>query len=357
MATKRACDGAIVAAAGDEKRSRGASNAGDGALVAAVGAAGGALSAAGPARTSDLLAPIMLLTGHAGPVLTSKFSPDGQHVVSGSHDKLLLLWDVYGECANTMNYKGHANAVLDVHWSSDGETLFSASADRTGALWDAKSGARLRQFKGHTAVVNSLCPARDAAALATGSDDRSARLWDARVRTCQHVISHPWPVTAVSVAHDGMQLFTGCLDGRVRWYDLRRPEKVREELAGHEDIVTALRLSPDGNELLSNAMDNVIRCWDVKPYASGDRCTKLFRGAQHNYEKGLLKCSWSPSGAQVGAGSADSFVYVWDASTGRIAYKLPGHAGSVNEVDFHPSQPIICSCGNDKQLFLGEIRA
>jgi len=121
--------------------------------------------------------------------------------------------------------------------------------------------------------------------------------------------------------------------------------------------VTSLRLSADGQFLLSNAMDNIIRSWDVKPYASGDRCTKHFLGAQHNYEKGLLKCSWSRTGAQVAAGSADSFVYVWDASTKRIAYKLPGHTGTVNEVDFHPSQPIICSCGNDKQIFLGEIRA
>ena len=40
----------------------------------------------------------------------------------------------------------------------------------------------------------------------------------------------------------------------------------------------------------------------------------------------------------------------------RIAYKLPGHAGSVNEVAFHPTQPIICSCGNDKQIYIGEIR-
>lgn len=99
-------------------------------------------------------------------------------------------------------------------------------------------------------------------------------------------------------------------------------------------------------------MDNTIRCWDVKPYASGDRCTKYFLGAQHSYEKGLLRCSWSPTGTQVAAGSADNFVYVWDASTRRIAYKLPGHQGSVNEVDFHPTQPIICSCGNDRQIFV-----
>lgn len=344
---------ALVSAAGDDKRPRTDDST---ALVAGGGPGGGAVVAAGPARTSDLLAPIMLLTGHTGPVLSSKFSPDGRHVLTGSQDRTLLIWEVYGECANTMNFKGHSNAVLEVHWSADSENCFSASADKTAALWDAKTGARVRQFKGHSAVVNSFCPSRDANVCASGSDDRTVRVWDARVRTCQEVLTHPWPVTAVSVAHDGMHLYTGCLDGKVRSYDLRRPQAVAMELSGHQDIVTGLRLSPDGSSLLSNAMDNFVRCWDVKPYASGDRCLKEFAGAQHNYEKGLIRCSWSRNGAQVAAGSADSFVYVWDASTKRVVYKLPGHAGSVNEVDFHPTQPIICSCGNDKQVFLGELR-
>ena len=71
----------------------------------------------------------------------------------------------------------------------------------------------------------------------------------------------------------------------------------------------------------------------------------------------MLKCSWSATASQVAAGSADNFVYVWDAETERIKYKLPGHKGSVNEVDFHPTQPIISSCSNDKQIYLGEIRS
>ena len=42
----------------------------------------------------------------------------------------------------------------------------------------------------------------------------------------------------------------------------------------------------------------------------------------------------------VAAGSADRFVYVWDTATRRILYKLPGHLGSVNDVDFHLIEPI-----------------
>ena len=39
---------------------------------------------------------------------------------------------------------------------------------------------------------------------------------------------------------------------------------------------------------------------------------------------------------------------------GNIVYKLPGHLGSVNDVDFHSVEPIILSCGSDKQIYLGE---
>jgi len=343
---KRPTD-ALVAAAAKKPRTEGGE----------VVASGGKVAAAGPQRTSDLLAPIMLLTGHSGAVHTAKFSPEGTHLLSGSHDKLLLLWEVFGECKNVLSLRGHANAVLEAHWLSDGEHAASASADKTCALWDVRTGGRTRQFKGHTSFVNTCSPAREAPVLASGSDDSNARLWDIRVRTCQRTLPHPFAVTSVSMGAGGQQLFTGCLDGNVRVYDLRKPEKADIVLKGHQDIVTGMSLSPDGSFLLSNAMDNTLRCWDVKPFASGDRCVKVFLGAQHNYEKGLLKCNWSSSGAQVAAGSADNFVYVWDADTRRILYKLPGHSGSINEVAFHPSQPIICSCSNDKQIYLGEIRA
>ncbi|KAL3921484.1 MAG: hypothetical protein SGPRY_004889, partial [Prymnesium sp.] len=174
------------------------------------------LSLAAPQRTSELLAPIMLLSGHTGAVLTSKFSPNGQHLLSGSHDKLVLLWEVFGECRNLLTFRGHTNAVLELHWSADGENAFTASADKTVALWDAKTAGRTRQFKGHSSYVNSCCPARESPLLATGSDDRTVRLWDTRARACQRTIEHKWPVTSVSMGHQGKHLYAGGLDGNIR---------------------------------------------------------------------------------------------------------------------------------------------
>ncbi len=57
----------------------------------------------------------------------------------------------------------------------------------------------------------------------------------------------------------------------------------------------------------------------------------------------------------MASGSADRFVYIWDVASARLLYKLPGHAGAVNEVNFHPTEPVVASCSNDKKIFMGEI--
>jgi Prp8 binding protein len=38
-----------------------------------------------------------------------------------------------------------------------------------------------------------------------------------------------------------------------------------------------------------------------------------------------------------------------------VQYALPGHKGGVNEVVFHPKEPIIASASNDRTIFLGEL--
>lgn len=88
-------------------------------------------------------------------------------------------------------------------------------------------------------------------------------------------------------------------------------------------------------------MDCTARIWDIQPFATGDRCVKILEGHQHNFEKNLIKSAWSPDAKRVALGSSDRFTYVFDLAKGNIEYKLPGHQGSVNAVDFHP-QELIC---------------
>lgn len=149
-------------------------------------------------------------------------------------------------------------------------------------------------------------------------------------------------------------MYSGGIDNDIKVWDLRKNELLYV-MKGHTDTVTGMTLSPDGSYLLTNAMDNTLRIWDVRPYAPQDRCIKILTGHQHNFEKNLLRCAWSSDGNKVSAGSADRYVYIWDTTSRRIIYKLPGHNGSVNDIDFHPNESIIMSGSSDKQIYLGEI--
>lgn len=71
----------------------------------------------GVRRTSNLLAPTMLLSGHGGEVFTVKFSPDGEVVASGSHDRQILLWRTFEECENFMLVTGTADLRCSSHIS------------------------------------------------------------------------------------------------------------------------------------------------------------------------------------------------------------------------------------------------
>ncbi|KAJ3054165.1 U5 small nuclear ribonucleoprotein [Rhizophlyctis rosea] len=305
-------------------------------------------------RVSDLQAPIMLLSGHQSEVYTCKFSPTGRTLASGSFDRLILLWNAYGECNNTMTLKGHTGAVLELQWSRDGRNLFSASTDKTAGVWDAETGERVKKLKGHTSYVNSCAtPRRGAELIATASDDNTVKIWDPRDKNAIKTFESHYPVTAVQFGLDGGICYSGGLDNKIRAWDLRKDDVVYE-LQGHLDTITGLRLSPDGDYLLSNAMDNTVRIWDVKPFApTSTRLLKILEGAVHGFEKNLLKPCWSPDGDFVAAGCGDRTVVVWDVARGTIAYKLPGHKGCVNEVDW--TNTILASASNDKTLFVGEL--
>ena len=166
----------------------------------------------GPKRTSALAAPIMLLTGHGDQVFTLKFSPEGDVIASGSHDKCIFLWRTYGECENFSVLKGvplavlvacgplapaclqapgappslthppctlvgHKNAVLELHWTPDGERIISCSPDKTARAWDVETGLQIKKMGEHTDIVNSCCPLRRGPPLVvTGSDDGTAKV-------------------------------------------------------------------------------------------------------------------------------------------------------------------------------------
>ncbi|GBB84430.1 hypothetical protein RclHR1_01100022 [Rhizophagus clarus] len=306
-------------------------------------------------RTSGLQAPIMLLLGHQGEIFTVRFNPTGEHIASGSFDRTILLWNTYGDCINYGVLKGHNGAIMELQWSRDSSKIFSCATDKTVGVWDVTTGTRVKKFKGHTSFINSVSAARRGnEILVSGSDDGTVKIWDLRQKDAVDTFVNQYQITATCFSEAGDLVFAGCLDNDITAWDLRKKAQAYI-LKGHQDTITGVKLSPDGSYLLSNSMDNTVRVWDVKPFAPNNRLLKIFEGAPHSFEKNLIRPAWSSDGSQIASGSGDRTVVVWDFSSRKILYKLPGHKGCVNEVDFHPKEPIIVSGSTDRQIFLGEI--
>ncbi|CAH8675437.1 unnamed protein product [Schistosoma rodhaini] len=306
-------------------------------------------------RTSNLLSPNMLLNGHESEVYCGKFSSDGSFLASAGFDRRILLWETYGECENIATMMGHGGAILDLVLSSDDSVIYTASSDKSIALWDTESAQRIKKFRGHENIVNSCAVARRGPQhVCSGSDDGTIRLWDRRQKACVQTFQNTYQVLSVTFSDTAEMIFSGGIDNVVKGWDLRKLE-ASMLLNGHTDTVTGLSVSPDGSFLLSNSMDNTLRMWDIRPFAPADRCTKIFTGHQHTFEKNLLRCAWSIDNRRITSGSGDRYVHVWDVNTRQLVYKLPGHTASVNETAFHPTEPVLLSVGSDKKIFLGEI--
>lgn len=214
------------------------------------------------------------------------FSPDGEWVALGSHDRVVDLVRVAD--ARTTRLQGHRDGILAVAFSPDGRTLASGADDRTGRLWSVPEGQPLRVLEGAEDALTAL--AFRGPGVAGANWKGRLGVWDPQVRwvgevpgwvrglaydaegvlwsasedgflrsTTGEAVPAETPLHCLAASPDGRWLAAGGADGRVI---LRGPQGVTT-LRGHARLVRAVAFSADGARLASGSADGEVRAWSV----------------------------------------------------------------------------------------------
>uniref|UniRef100_A0AC35FPZ9 Autophagy-related protein 16 domain-containing protein n=1 Tax=Panagrolaimus sp. PS1159 TaxID=55785 RepID=A0AC35FPZ9_9BILA len=184
--------------------------------------------------------------------------------------------------------------------------------------------------------------------IVSGGSDRTVKTWDIISSRCSRTFFAGSIVLDLAVNdRTGAPIISTHYDRKVRFWDMRdaSPSKVLETSAK----VTSLCITPDGYGALLMSRDETLSMVDLRNHS----VLHIYSAEQFRVSIDTARCSISPSGAYVSAGSADGQIFVWDTNTTKlekILYK-DGHDGNaVISTCWHPQGRMILS-GDRKKTF------
>jgi energy-coupling factor transporter ATP-binding protein EcfA2 len=164
-------------------------------------------------------------------------------------------------------------------------------------------------------------------------------------------------VRALAVAPGGWQAFSGSEDGKIRAFDLRRPEAPAVVVGSWGAGVRALALDAAGNLLAAGGAGGEVRVWDLKqmgapprqlapPVAPGGDSGRPGTGAGGNDRAGgaviFSSLAFQPGARVLAGGTADGAVRLWDLDQG-VATRLDTGGKKVLAVAFSPDGGLLAA--------------
>ncbi|CUA72684.1 putative WD repeat-containing protein alr3466 [Nostoc sp, PCC 7120] [Rhizoctonia solani] len=336
------------------------------------------------------------LKGHNEFVWSLAFLPDGKHLVSGSHDCTICIWDISSGQIVFGPFQEHSS-VSDVQSSPDGRFLVSANVNDTIRSWHTDTWRSCTLFQ-NAGTVTSLAFSPDGLRLVSGSVDRNVRIWEAEGFSDEQLVvnqpkGHTSRVRSVAFSPCGTYLISGSDDMTVCIWDLQTKQQIGNPLK-HNGWVLFAGVSTDNKHIFSITQDRMIHVWskqlgqleytigpietdgqDDYLYAQdwpaallfdskrvicgsksgqiymleGSKPTRSFTG--HDDE--ISSISFSPDGHSFASGTKYGALMIWDASTGeRLFGPLVGHFGIICSIAYSPDGSHLASGSADRTIRL-----
>jgi F-box and WD-40 domain protein 1/11 len=261
--------------------------------------------------------PNHLSQAHTECIYTIQFF--GNHLVSGSRDKTLRIWDLNTRQLVRKPLIGHTGSVLCLQFDADPEEdlIVSGSSDSSVILWKFSTGEIITRLK--NAHRESVLNVRfDHRILVTCSKDKTIKVFNRRPL-------HPGDMgysdttrtlNPVPIVLDSM----GVNPSPFADLPIKAPFSLLGSLEGHGAAVNAIQIHK--NEIVSASGDRNVKVWDW-PLKS---CTRTLIG----HQKGIACVQYD--GRRIVSGSSDNEVKVFDKETGLEVASLRAHTNLVRTV-------------------------
>lgn len=106
---------------------------------------------------------IYTLKSHNDTVTSLEVSPDGQYLLSNSHDSTVRTWDIRPFAPLDRHVKAYDGASTGLEknlykatWDVDGKRIAAGGGDRTVVVWEVRTGKLLHKLPGHKGAVNDV---------------------------------------------------------------------------------------------------------------------------------------------------------------------------------------------------------
>jgi WD40 repeat protein len=202
--------------------------------------------------------------GHSNAISSVAYSPDGDHIVSGSHDKMVRVWDTTGaKVAVSMPLSDAThNFPLTVALSHDGDYFLVGAHEKTLHIFEKGTGTAVHTpLEGHASVILSAAFSPDRTTIVSGSYDKSLWLWDSRI-DLDVSASLASVICSVAFCPDVKRFVSAsCV---IRLWDTDTCNEIGHPFEGHTDRIPFVAFSPNSSQIVSVSCDNTVRIWDIE---------------------------------------------------------------------------------------------